>query len=443
MRFVVFSPVVGMSSIGRITGMLTSHLVSRNHEVIVVRSEAEPFLNEPVAHEFGAPVVSWRASTQVWKAIARSDVCLYEIGNHYGLHIGGLDWMVQSPGIVCLHDFVLVDVFRHWMNNHWDSGRRVLERWYGPEIADRFIAEARGRGSMELAAANSPMTEWVASQALAVLTHGAWGLPRVLASCPGPVAVAPLISAARVGSSPDGAHVDAHRRLRIVILGTVNANKLHQDVIAAMGSSALLREGCELQIVGDAPSDVLASLSALASTHQVRMVATGHVSDEEWEHRLAGADVVCCLRRPAFEAASGSLIEALLYAKPVIVTDAAFYGSLPDDVVHKVPDYDVIDSLRQALEDLCSSADRRAALGARARSYAERTFTVKNHADILLELATRTLEVAPVLMLTRQMTRLLHDWGLSTVAEDPRLVGALELLSSEVRHANGRTPLGA
>jgi glycosyltransferase involved in cell wall biosynthesis len=295
----------------------------------------------------------------------------------------------------------------------------ILQSCYGEEVAASYFAYDNPEDYIEGTREKAPMTEWVAAMATGVITHSSWDIQRVLRSYPGPVEVIPLAydkpkaspatgSGSASGPAGRSAKVDG---MLILSIGRINANKRIDSVLRAIGTSPHLRNTAILRLVGHIESNVQARLSALAHSLGVRLLISGEVDDATLAQAIERADVVCCLRFPPLEAASASAIEAMLYGKPVIVTDTGFYRELPDDCVCKVrPDHDIGD-LQEKLVFLSQHPAERSALGCRAAQWATATFSPRLYAVRLADFALRAARTQPVIEASRFFSNLLVSWG--------------------------------
>jgi glycosyltransferase involved in cell wall biosynthesis len=158
------------------------------------------------------------------------------------------------------------------------------------------------------------------------------------------------------------------------------------------------------------------------------------ISDEVEESILARAfaeaDVITCLRFPSLEAASASAIEAMLYGKPVIVSDVNFYKEIPDDCVLKIDPANEVNALQQALERLHGDVQLREGLGARGQAWARATFRADRYAEKLLSIAASSTKAKPALEAIAFFSQTMSGWGARTnmLGED-HTCGALALFS--------------
>jgi len=302
MNLVIFTPAIKTSAIGRMAALVTRALAGQGHELTVVRTENEALLHRET-HDFGVTVLPWNDSARLREVVQRADTYIYQIGNNYEFHQGGLHWLPSLPGLVCLHDFYLCNLFYGWAQSRRADADAILWTWYGDDIASRFFGFANSEAFIENTRDVSPMTEWICSMAQGVITHSDWGCERVLNSCPGPVRVVPLAYDAP-GASTSGnrsRHAD-NESLWILTIGHINPNKRVESVIRAIGDSLLLRQRVTYRLVGHVEPEVANSLSMLAGSLGVRLVISGEVDDVTLSQAIATSDVISCLRWPSLEA---------------------------------------------------------------------------------------------------------------------------------------------
>jgi glycosyltransferase involved in cell wall biosynthesis len=418
MNFLFFTPAASSSAIGRVTQLVGTELMASGHTVTIVRTEDYALLGTP-PHQFRTKMVCWDDTDGVFRVARDADAVVYQIGDSFPFHRGCLEWLPSLPGIVCLHDYFLGDLFRGWAGARWTVAQAILQSCYGEEVAASYFAYDNPEDYIEGTREKAPMTEWVAAMATGVITHSSWDIQRVLRSYPGPVEVIPLAydkpkaspatgSGSASGPAGRSAKVDG---MLILSIGRINANKRIDSVLRAIGTSPHLRNTAILRLVGHIESNVQARLSALAHSLGVRLLISGEVDDATLAQAIERADVVCCLRFPPLEAASASAIEAMLYGKPVIVTDTGFYRELPDDCVCKVrPDHDIGD-LQEKLVFLSQHPAERSALGCRAAQWATATFSPRLYAVRLADFALRAARTQPVIEASRFFSNLLVSWG--------------------------------
>jgi glycosyltransferase involved in cell wall biosynthesis len=418
MNLLIFTPAASSSAIGRVTNLVGRELMASGHTVTIVRTEDYAVVDTP-PHAFGTTLLRWDDTKGVFRRAQDADAIVYQIGDSFPLHRGCLEWLPSLPGIVCLHDYFLGDLFRGWAGTRWMPAKAILQSWYGEEVAGSYFAYDNPADYIEGTREKAPMTEWIAAMATGVITHSSWDIQRVLRSCPGPVEVVPLAydkptAGPATGSRSVSATVDstaAHEDMLVLIIGRINANKRVDSLLRAIGTAPQLQNRTILQLVGHIEPDVQARLSALAHSLRVRLLVSGEVDDAALADALERADTVCCLRFPPLEAASASTIEAMLCGKAVIVTDAGFYREIPDDCVCKVRPHHEVSDLQETLAFLSQHPAERSALGKRAAEWATSTFSPRLYAERLVDFALRTARTQPVIEASRFFANLLVSWG--------------------------------
>lgn len=190
MNFLFFTPVSRVSAVGQMASMVVRSLLASGHRVTVVATESRKHGAGP-RHAFEATVLNWYDLRDDSAVFGDADYCVYQIGDSYEYHEGGLYWLQQRAGVICLHDFFLGHLFDAWAVSRYEQACLVLKAWYGQEVADRYV-QAGSALFLETALYESPMTEWVCSMALGVICHSEGGTDRVMNACPGPVWLVPL-----------------------------------------------------------------------------------------------------------------------------------------------------------------------------------------------------------------------------------------------------------
>jgi glycosyltransferase involved in cell wall biosynthesis len=409
MKVVLFSPLANTSAIGRVSALIVPALVELGHTVTLVRTEKTHILSA-TPHACAVPLVDWTDEPKVEETVRDADALVYQIGNSYDFHCGGLHWLARQPGIVCLHDFVVAHLFAGWAETRRQEADDVLHSWYGEAVARAFFAARDHREFLETASRDHPMTEWICAMAHGVISHSRWGMPRVLRSSGWPARVVPLPYDAPA-ARPAAERADGKNRIKILTVGHANPNKRIESVIRAIGQSSNLRDRVEYRLCGRIDPRYALELARAARSVGLRLQISGEVDDLGLQTAMNEADIVCCLRWPSLESASATAIEGMLYGKAMVVTDTGFYSELPDDCVCKISMTDEADALRLVLERLVTDASARHALAVRAQRWAEATFTARNYAARLVEMAPVVRLAEPALTMVGALAGYLSEWG--------------------------------
>jgi len=420
MKIAFATPVSPRSAIGRDSVAVTRALLERGHAVKIIATEIEPALDS--VSDTGAEIIEWR-KLPVDRLGDEFDVLITSIGDNYLYHGGIFSLLGRLPTVGIFHDFYLYNLFSGWL---WQGGARPdderarlhdlqIAQTYGSQAAVDALAARSGVLPLADIAQRLPMTEWMAARCEGALAHSSFYLDRLRASCPGPIRAAAMpvagrgISALELRTSP---------RLTMVTVGVMNPNKCIDKAIAAIAASPALSASLDYHLVGPIEPTERQRLTALATDLGYGgLTIHGSVDDLVLERHLTAADIICCLRSPVLEGASGSAIEGLLAGRPLIVADAGFYSDLPDDLVFKVPaDIDVT-SLTMQLERLAQDEPLRRRTGAAACLWAQSHFNLQAYVLALEGLMHDTVSAQAVLSVGRHLGQKLR--GLGIAAQDP------------------------
>jgi glycosyltransferase involved in cell wall biosynthesis len=410
------SPLERRSAIARVSADAVRALVAHGHQVEFIATEMDAG-SEPL-HEVPAKVVHWRAR-QSGDLAADNDILIANIGDNYLFHAGIFPLLGTIPTVGIFHDCYLYNLFNGWL---WDGGRRgdaeraqahdrAVVETYGVAMEAQAREARSGLTPLEEIAQSMPMTEWLGGRCHGALAHAGYYRARLLASCPGPVHQAMLPVTSRA-VPPLG--VRAPGPVTVLTVGVMNPNKCADRVIRAIAGAPQLRSRVIYKLVGPIEPAEAARLQAVADEHGYeQLVIQGPASDEELARELEAADIICGLRKPVLEGASGSAIEALQAGRPLIVADAGFYAERPDAFVSKVgPEVDEAE-LAEQLQRLVEDEPLRRRLGEAARDWAQARCNPDDYSRAVEVLAKETLQAYATIEVGVDVGRRLAALGLS------------------------------
>ena len=414
MNLLYFSPVSKSSAIGRMNADVVKALMESGHQITIVATDAHP-LDFTKTHVFDTSVIHWTNQASVSNKAIMCDQLVYHIGDNYGFHVGAIKWISRMPGLTCLHDFYLGNLFygNYAIDRNHQHYFNVVKQLYGEAIANDYFVPMSAIDRIERTFQSAPMTEWIASLSSGLITHSSWGLDRITKHFSGPTRVIPLSYLTPhidIDSAPS-----VSDKIRILTVGHMNPNKRIDSIIEAISGSPHLKQHATLQLVGPISSDHSGKIKALADKLGVSISIHGSVDEDLLRRFFVDADISCCLRNPTLEAASASTIEAMQYGKAVIVLDHGFYKELPDDCVCKIPVDNEVTGLRNQLELLCKDQAYRKRLGEKARNYAIHTFRPEQYARNIIEMCAQVPKASicrdRVNQATQYYKTMLESWG--------------------------------
>ncbi len=409
------------SAIAAFGALVVAELAARGHEVAVFRTETGGFLGLPPRPAPG-PVTPLRDASP--EAIARDhDAFVVNLGDHHGHHGAAVEPMLRVPAVAIFHDAYMADLYAGWAEA---ESRHAVH----PDVLGAVYGAAEAEAAnplmlpLEEMAARRPMLEWFAALAAGAVVHANHYAERVRSVCPGPVAVIPLAFEGFALPPPR----EIGREAVVATVGHVNPNKRVADMLRAMAGSAPLRERVRYRLIGPVEPAERAALGGLARSLGVpEPEFTGWVEEADMPRHLAAADAICCLRNPVLEGASASLILAMRTGRPVLVSDHGPYADVPDGLVLKCRPGAEATDVRLHLEALLADPAPARAMAARARAYAEATFTAGGYAERLLAHVDRVTETLPAVRAAMGLGRTLAGFGMAP--DDPageRVAAALD-----------------
>ena len=146
--------------------------------------------------------------------------------------------------------------------------------------------------------------------------------------------------------------------------------------------------------------------------HPIDISFTGRVDRETLEREVSQAHIISCLRCPALEGASASVIEGLRSNRPVIVSDNGCYREIPDDLSFKVSPVKEHQELTYQLEWIVKNYDKAKHQAVRANQWATERHCPKAYSKAMLEFIDMVLYNAPVLRTSDRVAAALKTWGI-------------------------------
>ncbi|MFO1060061.1 MAG: glycosyltransferase [Dongiaceae bacterium] len=391
LRIAWLGPWNSRSTIAHFGALVGGELQARGHTVSVFRTETGAARALPALPAAGEP--GWLAETSAGALQRRHDVVLANVGNNFAYHGALLPELPRLGAVLILHDFFLGHLAHEWAEAEPEAVpvlRRMLEAAYGP--AGWPDGEPFWIGETEMAR-RRPMLECFAAAGIGAVVHAGHYAPRTLAACGGPVACLPLAYDCPAAPPPRL----SGPALTLVTIGHLNPNRQVDQILRALAQSSRLRD-CRLRVVGPCRPEDRGDLLALAKTLGVVPPRfTGWIAESELLRHRNEADILFCLRSPVLEGASGSVIMAMLSARPTLVSDHGCYAEIPDDCVYKCrPGAEAADIARHLEGILAAPAAARPA-GLRAAAHARRRHAVGGYVDGLLPLIEAAVAGGPIL----------------------------------------------
>lgn len=306
---------------------------------------------------------------------------LYQMGNN-SYHAAVWELAMERPGILVLHDLVL----HHYLldrtvgKGEFEPYREALERdhgWMGDAAARPVRWGAFGRAAQFFLPANRTLLR----RQRGVLVHGQWAASVLREEDPE--------LAVRVVSMgiplPPPARRDVGLAFReqwripaqALLLGSFGfQTPIKRTDVAIRALAARGLEGVHLLIAGElSPYSNYAALAAELGVAD-RVHVTGFLPFEQLDAAISATDLCLNLRYPTAGETSASLLRILAVGRPVVVSDYADFGDLPEEIALHIPPGD--SEMEELAEALARQLADRAALDRMGE--AARRFVAAHHA---------------------------------------------------------------
>jgi glycosyltransferase involved in cell wall biosynthesis len=325
---------------------------------------------------------------------------VYQMGNNrYHAEVWRL--AMERPGVVVLHDLVL----HHFLldrtvgHDRFEPYREELEHdhgWIGRAAAMPVRWGAFGSAAQFSLPANRRLLR----RQRGVVVHGAWAAATLAEDDPElavrtvPMGIPlPAAASAEAGLAFRRSHGIPGSAPLVGSFGFQTPIKRTEVAIRALARPELA--AVRLLIAGELSP--YANYPELAAELGVadRVTVTGFLPYREMEAAIAATDLCLNLRYPTAGETSASLLRILAQGRPVVVSDYAEFGDLPDEIALRVPLGDGEDEelARRLAEHLLGDPRRRIEMGERARRFvAERHAPERSAAEMVAawsELARR------------------------------------------------------
>lgn len=418
------------SAIAQSAAEVAFELSRRGHTITVLRTEVEEALTLPPRAAPGPiDVLDNYLPHQLRQDF---DVVVAHIGDHYDFHGALLSRLRDVDVVGIFHDAFVTNLAYMWLDGDEAAIRTLLRQTYGD---DTWPAGGPFFSNLGEVLRQRPMLEWLARQTVGAVAHAEHYAQRLRDACPGPVAVIPLAFTAPNLPPPPV----PWNRMTIGVVGHANPNKRIDQLIMAIGASPILRLCCRIRIIGEASKNERERLHSLAQAARIEPPEfTGWVTDEELRWRLRDVDVMSCLRNPALEGGSPSLVLAQSSARPTLITGHGSYAEVPNDTVLVcAPNHEALDVMRH-LERLLTDPTFGVAIGRRAQAQALHRHAPAAYAEKLIilleEVVTRQIEIRA----SRQLASTLVGFGLP--ADDPAVKRVEAILADLVAAGQANLP---
>lgn len=322
----------------------------------------------------------------------RYDACLYHQGNNpYHEYIYNM--ILQHPGIVVMHDYLLHHLVAHMTLGRGDKDGYIdIMRLSGGQaavdIAEAWIGGLYG----EIQAFQFPCNERVIENSLGVIVHNDYARRSIQRRYPsakvGKVNL-PL------GPEPAGVIEGSKDKIReflkmpkgefiVASFGFITPPKRLDKSLDAFAKFKALYPSSKYYLVGEENPhyNIREIIRALGMEIDKDVVITGYVDFVDFHNYIKAIDLSINLRYPTAGETSAALIRTLGAGNPTVVSNYRQFSEFPDDCCMKV-DFgnDEVDQLFYFMQLICKDKSKAAWFANNARRYVREDFSLDGAAD--------------------------------------------------------------
>ena len=433
MRIAWFSPLPPMTSgIADYSAELLPHVAEYCEIELIVDEGARP--DPALAGRF--PVHGHKALPGVL-ARGRFDTVVYQLGNNREYHAAIYRTLLEHPGVLVLHEYVIHHLVRDLTLYAGTPGgiegyAREMRYAYG-QTGEAMARRCLATG-VPLDPWSYPLFERAVDASLGVIVHNRFTRDRVLASRPlTRMAVVPHHLS--LGDLPETSFEEARAAVGIApgdfavaTFGFLTESKRPGVLLSAFARLRKEVPNARLLIVGEvSPHFDFGRVFKPGMLEGVTV--TGRLELDRFLLYMQACDVAVNLRHPTAGETSGTVIRLLGMGKPLVVNDTGSFAEIPDDCCAKVDLDDTEEDLLLAyLRRLAGDEPLRLRMGENARRHMADHHSLagsaRGYADFLRETAesgAQPFRAAPPLLdypaddlrsaLVRDVTAEMSDLG--------------------------------
>jgi glycosyltransferase involved in cell wall biosynthesis len=342
---------------------------------------------------------------RAFAALAESyDAVVYHLGNNADYHAGIYRRLLDHPGIVVLHEYVLHHLVRGMTLVQGDLAGYLDEVRYAYGRTGESLARRNVAKGIPLDVWSFPLFERAVDRSLGLLVHNDFTAQKVLASRPGTrIARVPhhlCLGEGEGGDAEGGRSVAAVRAelgipagaFVVASFGFITPSKRLDVALRAFARVKARVPHAVYLLVGEV-SPYYDFASVLSPELAAGVTVVGRTEIDRFLLTMRAVDVAVNLRHPTAGETSGTLIRLLGTGKPVIVSENGAFAEIPDGCCAKVPLGELEEELLAAtLIRLAEDEALRHEMGENARRHTAAHHTLAGSARGYAELIREVVE---------------------------------------------------
>lgn len=338
MRIAYYSPLPPQKSgIADYSAELLPHLAEHCEIELIVDEGVRPAAG--LAARF--PVHGHRALPGLLAA-GRFDAVLYQLGNNRDYHASIYRSLIDHPGVVVLHEYVIHHLLRDLTLSVGDPEGYVREMRHAYGRSGEAMARRCVETGVPLDMWSYPLFERAVDASLGVIVHNQFTRDRVLASRPlartaviphhlsleGLPEVPAAAARAALGIAPED--------FAVATFGFLTPSKRPGVLLRAFARLRREVPAARLLIVGEV-SPHFDFDQVFTPELREGVTVTGRLEIDRFLLYMRACDVAVNLRHPTAGETSGTVVRLLGMGKPLIVNETGSFAEIPGYCCAKVP----------------------------------------------------------------------------------------------------------
>lgn len=314
------------------------------------------------------------------------DLTVYQMGNSL-LHEYMYGYLFQHPGVVVLHDYCL-----HHSRAKMLLLRGLIEEYLAEVKAcyrnnDRLVETIHGGLAGDLLLYYYPFVELILKSSYAVGTHTDFAAEKLRGTAT-PVVKIPM--AVQLEQDNEGENLFPDK-LVIASFGLITPAKRISTVLYVLHELNKYYPNLLYLLVGEVVPEYELQKEIDKLDLQASVQVTGRVDRSTFHRYMARADIIVNLRYPSAGEMSATLLRAMAYGRPVLITRLQQFQEFPDGSVIRIRpnDREWLD-LFHNLWPLIENSSLRKRFGDSARKYIE----TKHRPEQMLQKYQELIEAA-------------------------------------------------
>ena len=428
LNIVLFTPVNTNSAIANVSNDLVREFNEAGNNVFIVNTENFQ-INKEGCFPNLATFIRPDEHETILSKVSDADIILYQIGDNYAFHGKAIDWLLEFPGIVILHDYFLGNLLNGLTLNCESISNKIFQETYN--VSKAYIIE-NPLPTMSKAGLPKPLfSEWIALRSVGIVIHSSDEIEYFEKLVGGKVLALNLFFNFKFDQENVIEFISKTEinKQMVLTFGYLNEDRGIHHLIETLSQNHNLRDNYYLLCAGTMHMEYKNRIEALALANKIDLILMDAVTDEVLASLIKEASIVNCLRNPVFQTGSASLLTSLSFGKPTLVHNHKHYSSIPSEAVMKVELGKEIEFISKWLLKLTETSDFTNGLRIRALNYYNEVSDSSSYSRRLLNYSIESMKYLEVFYIKSDIENYLIDSKFSFVPKT-----YLDLVTQKLRN---------